>query len=115
MPTYSFICRSCSESFAIQCSRKEIERMRPKCIYCISNNTVRDYYSDNVLIVDAIKTVGSIAERNADKLSPAEKKAITYKHNAYKEQHKENELPDGMSRVPRCPDGKYLPPPETPG
>ena len=111
MPTYSFTCTNCRESFAIQCSMKEIGGMKPKCIYCVSNHTVRDYQSDNVLIVDAIKTIGSIAERNADKFSQAEKQAITHKHNSYKTDHRKNPLPDGMSRVKRDEGGKYLPPP----
>jgi putative FmdB family regulatory protein len=107
MPVYSYLCNSCGNNFEVFCSFSQYEKNPlPKCSSCSSKSTMRRYAEDVQTISSSVrksdselKTVGDIANRNRDRLSDDEKRAIYEKHNAYKEQESEKELPTGMSRM----------------
>jgi putative FmdB family regulatory protein len=107
MPVYSYLCNSCGNNFEIFCSFSQYEKNPlPKCSSCSSKSTIRRYAEDVQTISSSIrksdselKTVGDIANRNRDRMSDDEKRAIYEKHNAYKEQESQNELPTGMTRM----------------
>jgi putative FmdB family regulatory protein len=103
MPTYSYFCESCSSKFELFAHFKDyIEH--PKCVECSSNQTIRSY-SDDLCIAfvkksdSELKTIGDLANRNRDKMSQDQKIELSQKHNEYKEQHSNKELPSGMSRM----------------
>jgi hypothetical protein len=107
MPVYSYLCNSCGNNFEIFCSFSQYEKNPPpKCSSCSSKSTVRRYAEDVQTISSSIKksdselkTIGDIANRNRDRMSDDEKRAIYEKHNAYKEVESQNELPTGMTRM----------------
>lgn len=99
MPIYSYLCPSCGpfeHHSSIQGYKESI-----KCETCgkISSRLLLADASTVIGIGDASpKTVGAIADRNADKLSVDEKVALYKKNNAYKE-GPDKALPDGMTRI----------------
>jgi putative FmdB family regulatory protein len=107
MPTYSYLCNSCGNNFEIVCSFSQYEKNPlPKCESCSSKLTVRRYAED-VQTINAsvrksdseLRTIGDIANRNRDRLSDDEKRAIYEKNNSYKEEESQKELPTGMTRM----------------
>jgi hypothetical protein len=46
-----------------------------------------------------LKTLGDLANRNRDRLSQDHKIVLEQKHNDYKEEPSQKELPRGMSRI----------------
>lgn len=107
MPVYSYLCNSCGNNFEIFYSFSQYEKNPlPKCSSCSSKSTERRYAEDVQTINSSVrksdselKTIGDIANRNRDRMSDDEKRAIYEKHNAYKEQESEKELPTGMTRM----------------
>ncbi len=99
MPAYTFHCGKCSTLFEVLMS---IAKYTPKqtCPNCKSKKVSREYQSDAVTGFVGPKTLGSIAEKNADKLSADQKEHLFRKHNEYRFQPKP-ELPAGMKRVNR--------------
>ena len=76
MPTYSFFCESCNHLFEVKNSRDKANVL-PKCPACRSKkNVYRDYQADDISVTEGFKTVGSIADQNAGKLSLDEKEHI---------------------------------------
>lgn len=109
MPTYSFICNKCDSDFEIFFYIKDYQE-HPKCIYCKNNNTTRNYIRDvstqnaSVKKSDSeLKTLGDLAKRNTDRMSDDYKHHLYSKHNSYKENQSQKELPKGMSRVKKQP------------
>lgn len=105
MPTYSYSCENCHNNFELFFYIKDYNS-KPECIFCNSSNTYRLYALDvssqsmSVRKSDSeLKTIGDLADRNRDKLSQDEKIALYKKHNDYKEQKEETELPQGMTRM----------------
>lgn len=113
MPTYSYSCNKCNKDFELFSSiRDYIEQ--PQCIYCKSLDTSRSYIKDvitqntSVRKADSeLKTIGDIANRNRDRLSEDEKIALHNKHNSYKEEAPQTELPKGMKRLKKQPKIKW--------
>lgn len=108
MPTYSYVCDDCKTSFELFFTIKEYVS-QPKCSFCNSKHTSRNYSIDFATISNSIKksdaelaTIGDLAKRNSDKMSDDEKTALYLKHNSYKE-NTGKELPKGMSRVKKPP------------
>ena len=107
MPTYSYLCNSCGNNFEIICSFSQYEKNPlPKCDSCSSKLTTRRYTEDVQTINSSVKksdselrTIGDIANRNRDRLSDDEKRAIYEKNNSYKEEESQKELPTGMTRM----------------
>lgn len=113
MPTYTYECLKCSSSFELFFHIKEYEE-KPKCVNCGSLKTHRSYINDvltqamSVKKSDSeLKTIGDLAKRNSDKLSNDEKIHLYNKHNSYKYDSPEKELPSGMSRVKKPPKTKW--------
>jgi len=105
MPTYSYLCDSCKKPFELFAYIKDYVP-NPCCIHCQSNNTNR-YYQNDLLNISAsiikhdseLKTIGDIANRNRDRMSDDQKAHLQAKHNEYKEQESQKQLPQGMSRI----------------
>ena len=102
MPEYSFICNNCNNTFTIYTSISKYTG-ECECPFCRSLKVNRDYQED--LPRTSVKkgsdeiTVGHLAHRNTENLSSDEKSHLTYKHNKYKYDKPQKDLPDGMSRV----------------
>jgi putative FmdB family regulatory protein len=105
MPTYTYFCNKCDKDFELFYSIKDYDS-NPKCLHCNSKKTNRLYAVDvatqfaSVKKSDSeLKTVADLAQRNTDKLSDDEKINLYRKHNSYKYENSDKELPTGMSRV----------------
>lgn len=103
MPIYTYTCNSCFEKFELFFSFSSYNE-HPKCLLCESKNTQRSYGDDLCMTFvkksdSELKTIGDLANRNRDKMSQDEKIELSNKHNKYKEQHSNKELPTGMSRM----------------
>ncbi len=109
MPTYSYLCEKCSCEFEVFFHIKDYQPS-PRCTMCKSKNTHRMYTKD-VLSQSAsvkksdseLKTLGDLAMRNSERLSDDEKLHLHQKHNSYREDGPQKELPKGMSRVKKQP------------
>lgn len=105
MPVYSYMCEKCGNLFELFFSFSQYNP-QPKCTACTSKSTLRRYMEDVGTINTSVKksdselkTIGDLANRNRDRMSDDEKRAIYEKHNAYKEKESEKELPTGMTRM----------------
>jgi putative FmdB family regulatory protein len=105
MPTYSYYCLKCKKHFELFSFIKDYKE-KPSCINCKSSETERSYISDVVTQMTSVrksdselKTIGDLAKRNSDKLSEDEKTHLYHKHNSYKYEESNKELPSGMSRI----------------
>jgi putative FmdB family regulatory protein len=105
MPTYSYLCEKCNNSFELFFYIKDYTE-NPKCSHCNSHKTNRKYLDDvmtqraSVRKSDSeLKTLGDLANRNRDRLSSDEKNALENKHNDYKETKEDSPLPKGMKRL----------------
>lgn len=113
MPTYTYECLKCASSFELFFHIKEYQE-KPQCVNCGSAKTHRSYINDvltqsmSVKKSDSeLKTIGDLAKRNTDKLSNDEKISLYNKHNSYKYDSSDKELPSGMSRIKRPPKIKW--------
>lgn len=102
MPTYTFLCEKCKETFDTLSSIGAYTG-KAKCPHCKKVSTTRDYKTDLpngfVPLSDDQITVGHLAHRNGERYSDDQKEAIRRKVNAYKEGSPERELPKGMNRM----------------
>lgn len=113
MPTYSYECLKCGFDFELFFHIKDYKE-KPKCSNCGSSKTTRAYTLD-VLTQSAsvkksdseLKTIGDLAKRNADRLSDDEKTHLYHKHNSYKYESSDKQLPTGMSRINKPPKTKW--------
>lgn len=105
MPTYSYVCQNCNKNFELFSYIKDYQE-NPKCVNCGKQKTHR-LFSLDVLSQTAsvkksdseLKTLGDLARRNSDKMSNDEKSSLYMKHNSYKFETSQKDLPSGMSRV----------------
>lgn len=103
MPEYTFRCDHCNNVFSIICSISDY-KPNQKCqcgkkadrayTYDVSTINASIKKSDNEL-----KTLGDLAQRNSDRMSDDEKISLYKKHNSYKDEAYQKELPSGMSRL----------------
>jgi len=105
MPTYSYNCLNCKNTFELFAFIKDY-REKPKCIHCESCDTQRSYITDVMTQMASVKksdselkTIGDLARRNSDKFSDDEKTHLYNKHNSYKYEESTKQLPSGMSRL----------------
>lgn len=103
MPTYSYFCENCSSKFELFAYFKDYNE-HPECIKCSSKKTNRAYEDDLCTSFvkksdSELKTIGDLANRNRDRMSQDQRIELSQKHNEYKEQHSNKELPSGMSRI----------------
>lgn len=109
MPTYTYLCNKCDQQFELFFHIKDYDS-NPKCLFCNSKQTQREYLVDvstqssSVKKSDSeLKTIGDLANRNRDRMSSDEKQALYAKHNDYKEHKEEKPLPPGMTRMKKGP------------
>lgn len=103
MPTYSYICSVCDQKFELFAHIKDYVAV-PKCIHCGAKKTQRSYVDDlgSGFVKksdDELKTIGDLANRNRDKMSEDQKISLYEKHNSYKNETSNKELPSGMTRM----------------
>ena len=104
MPNYTYYCDKCDKSFEIFFYIRDYKD-RVKCKEC--KNSCSRFYQEDILTISGsvkksdceLKTLGDLANRNRDKMSQDERNALDQKHNAYKDQESNKELPAGMSRI----------------
>jgi putative FmdB family regulatory protein len=113
MPTYSYGCEKCNQNFELFYSIKDYQSA-PLCINCGNKKTHRLYaldvstQSSCVKKSDSeLKTIGDLANRNRDRLSDDQKQALSTKHNRYKEEVPQKQLPKGMTRIKKQPKTKW--------
>lgn len=107
MPTYTYTCPSCGDFELYSSLQGYKEKVRcPSCTKQSQRNLLVDAMSVIATGLGA-QTLGSIADKNADKLSQDEKDLLNAKHNAYKDVPEEQlaPLPAGMKRVGRPKEG----------
>lgn len=105
MPTYSYSCDKCEQDFELFYHIDSYDP-QPACPSCGKNKTHRLYVKD-VLTQSAsvkksdteLKTIGDLALRNSEKMSDDQKHDLYFKHNSYKLEEGQKELPAGMKRV----------------
>ena len=86
MAIYIFYCEKCNSNIEIKQSMEE-ELLAPRCPICETSKYVcRNYQAENVSISEGIKTVGSLADRNAAKFSEDKKIAISSKYKKPKDE-----------------------------
>lgn len=106
MPTYSYFCNKCQTKFEIFCSIKDYVE-NASCEHCKKNKHTHRLYIEDVSTLSTsikkndseLKTIGDLANRNRDRLSEDHKTELEEKHNSYKEEVSNKELPKGMSRI----------------
>ena len=114
MPTYSYHCDKCKKDFELFFYIKDYID-QPKCQFCKSADTHRQYTKDvstqstSVKKSDSeLKTLGDLANRNRDRLSDDQKQSLHTKHNSYKEEAPPKDLPSGMTRLKKQPKTKWI-------
>lgn len=105
MPTYSYFCKKCKQSFELFFYIKDYQE-QPKCSNCKSKQTERlvgqDVLTQNCSIKKSdteLKTIGDLAKRNSERMSDDEKNHLHTKHNEYKVNKNPKPLPKGMNRI----------------
>lgn len=106
MPTYTYHCNKCNHRFEIFSYIKDYNSS-PVCEICNSNtDTIRMYAVDvqtqsaSIKKSDSeLKTIGDLAQRNSERMSDDEKIHLYHKHNSYKMDESQKQLPKGMNRI----------------
>lgn len=115
MPTYIFQCDSdlggCGNVFEVQSSMQDVPKLKPTCSSCKKRKPVRrDYTAENSTVINATPaTLGTLANRNTNKLSNDEKAHIHYENNKYKYTPFQGKLPDGATPMSRDDTGRLIP------
>jgi putative FmdB family regulatory protein len=102
MPTYTFLCNKCGQFETHQGIKDYTGKC--KCPTCKKTSSQRVYENDIPngfvkLATSELRTLGHLAERNAETMSADEKAALHHKHNEYKHGTSSKALPAGMSRL----------------
>ena len=83
MPQYTFLCKSCQETFEIVQSMSKYTGKAP-CPKCKKQSKTRDYLKDKTFgFMAQPTTVGGLADRHADKMSTDQKESLQAKHTEY--------------------------------
>ena len=108
MPTYTYFCESCNNSFDLFATITNYKETA-KCPAC-QVSCSRDYgdmltLNSSVKKSDSeLKTLGDLAQRNTERFSDDYKAELQRKHYDYKgKEDPYTALPDGMSRIERGP------------
>lgn len=87
MPTYTFKCdedTGCGHIWEFTCLMSELDEKRPKsCPQCKKRKSIHQVFGD--VTVSLPKTLGSLAERNTNRMSEDERTHLHKKHNEYRE------------------------------
>lgn len=105
MPEYTYLCNKCNKKFILVCSISKYKE-HVNCEFCDSKDTERSYRDDLLglntavkLADNELKTIGDLANRNAERMSDDHKQSLHEKHNAYRDKEEPKALPKGMSRM----------------
>ena len=101
MPVYEYRCTKCEEHFEIICSMEEYEVI-DDCPYCNTKSAVRVFSTQLGFVKLAeseIKTLGHLAKRHSETMSPDEIAHIKHKNTAYRREGPDQPLPPGMHRI----------------
>lgn len=79
MATYVFECEDCAGVFEITARMGEAPS-RPTCVKCNSSKTGRNFALENKMFIPPASTLGSLADKNATKLSEDHKAHIAKKN-----------------------------------
>lgn len=99
---YTFLCENCNHRFEISCPLNEyddkIDGKTHTCPNCNSLSAKRDFETDlkSITYQENPKTLGSLCDKNSDKMSSDEKHHLYKKHNSYKDNPERMKLPEGM-------------------
>lgn len=98
---YSFYCFAdeggCNYPFTIISTMDKISNLKPKCPNCGKTRSVfRDFAADTIHGNAGTKTLGMLAEKNANRMSEDEKKALHDKHHEYMKRDPNKKPPKGM-------------------
>jgi hypothetical protein len=105
MQFYCFECYAedggCSHQFELSSSKDEISKLKPRCPNCKKYKPVgRNYGAEHVgMSMDVPRTIGALADKNADAYSDERKQQMILEQNEYKLNRPAMDLPDGMSWV----------------
>lgn len=104
MPEYTYYCSCCKKNFERFSTLQNYTDV-VKCSIC-NNMCGRNYSIDMPTIngsvklaTSEIKTLGHLAQRNTETMSQDQKDDLYRKHNSYKEEVPEKQLPKGMTRL----------------
>lgn len=106
MPLYDFECTQCQLQFEVRCGMSEIIGFKPECPKCLQKGHVGRVYSD--ILVSVPKTLGSLVDKNSDKMSDDNKEFLTKKHNSYRNKDYSGPLPKGMRNFQRDHNGNRI-------
>lgn len=112
MPIYTYRCKNCNHLFEIVSSISKYKEDHD-CSRC-GSSAHRSYDEDMPTIFSSVKkhdtelkTIGDLAKRNTERMSEDEKTHLYIKHNSYKENKPEKDLPKGMSRIKKPKKSKW--------
>jgi putative FmdB family regulatory protein len=102
MPTYEYYCDpedgGCGNSIEIRCSFEDKESNKPKsCRKCRKRKALREVFGSTETFIP--KTLGSLMDKNSDKMSADEKHHLHKVHNAYKESKEPSWIPTDKGMV----------------
>jgi len=113
MPLYTYLCDEhlggCGLSFE---KFLNVKNYTPhiRCPQCRKIKSVyRDFITDANTVATTVRKsdteikLGHLAHRNTERMSEDEKAELTRKHNAYRYEEPQKELPPGMHRIPKDP------------
>jgi len=111
MPTYQFICDTeksgCGSLWELEASMSEISDIKPSCPQCKKRKPVhQDFSTINVFGPD--KTLGSLADKNTNKMSIDEKAIIHAKNTAHLNQPYTGPLPEGAKTYKKTLTGERI-------
>ena len=102
MPVYIYECYEedggCSTVFEIQCNRDEISQQKPICPGCSKKKSVSRNFNDVYVFDSSPRTVGSLADKNAKKMSNDQMTRIKTKDRI--KPKFTGSLPEGASLIP---------------
>jgi hypothetical protein len=91
MPTYAFICNpeldGCNQHYDVEVPMSKISEYKAKCPKCKKSVSYQDFSGQSTFGPN--KTLGSLADKNNDRMSDDEKKFLNLKNNAYRKKDKD--------------------------
>lgn len=97
MPVYEYECSNCQHS--LEEFQSMSDKPLVKCPACKKHKLVRCIGVPMMVRDSAPKTLGSLADRNAAKMSPDEKKKIAEQQRTRRDEVLYEQLPKGMQRL----------------
>lgn len=97
MPFYNFQCEQCLHTFELFMGMSDYH-IPDQCPKCNNQGAVKRIFDGCPSVSNGEpKTLGALADKNADKLSEAEKMALNYKHTEYLRNRPAPKLPERVN------------------